>query len=125
MMLERLLILALAGAAGTLLRVGIAAALQRAAPGFPWGTLAVNVLGCLLFGLVWGATEQRSRFSPEVRLYALSGFMGAFTTFSTYMFEFSDLLAQQRTSAALCHLAGQNVVGLGAMVAGLALGRSL
>ena len=54
---------------------------------FPLGTMAVNLLGCLLFGFVWGYLEGRVGLSPQTRTIVLTGFMGAFTTFSTYAFE--------------------------------------
>ena len=55
--------------------------------GFPWGTLAVNVLGCALLGIVLGLVEERNALSPDVRTFLTVGFLGAMTTFSTFIWE--------------------------------------
>lgn len=118
--------LSLAGAAGTLARFGLSGLVQRAAGGtFPWGTATVNALGCFLFGVVWMAAEERLVISGETRLVILSGFMGAFTTFSTFAFETAALLRDAQWIAAGVNFAGQNLLGLALMFAGLAVGRWL
>jgi CrcB protein len=123
---HKLLILAGAGALGTVSRVGLSALLQRVLGlGFPWGTVGVNLLGCFLFGLVWAVFESRLKGVPDVRWFLLAGFMGAFTTFSTYVFEVVALLEKSRWLAAGANLALQNGVGIVALMAGIAIGRSL
>jgi fluoride exporter len=116
--------LAGAGALGTLARYGVGGVVQRALGGaFPWGTLVVNALGCLLFGLVWALAEERLVISGETRVVLLVGFMGAFTTFSTFAFETSAMLRDAEWSFALANLLSQNVLGIACFFAGLALGR--
>jgi CrcB protein len=116
--------LAGAGALGTLARYGVGGVVQRAFGGaFPWGTLVVNALGCLLFGLVWALAEERLVISGETRLVLLVGFMGAFTTFSTFAFETSAMLRDAEWSFALANVLSQNVLGIVCFFAGLALGR--
>lgn len=118
--------LALAGALGTLCRAGLTRVVQRAVGlGFPWGTVTVNVLGSLLFGLAWALTEKRFADAAEIRLYVLTGFMGAFTTFSTFAFDTLALVQEERIGAALGNLALQNLLGVGAVLLGLWLGRAL
>jgi CrcB protein len=59
---------------------------------FPYGTLTVNVLGCLLIGFFAGLADSRNVFGPEVRLFLFIGFLGGFTTFSTFGHETVALL---------------------------------
>jgi CrcB protein len=61
---------------------------------FPTGTLLVNLIGCLLIGLFFGYIEHRHWFSPQVRLFITIGFLGSFTTFSTFAFENIELLRE-------------------------------
>ena len=83
-MWHEILWIALAGALGTLARYGLGGAVQTVlGQNFPWGTLVVNAIGCLLFGLVWTLAEERLLISGHLRFIVLVGFMGAFTTFST------------------------------------------
>lgn len=126
--MHKLLLIALAGGLGSLCRYGLAGAAQRLAATagygfFPWGTFCVNALGCLLFGLAAGALENRLHLAPEVRLVLLTGFMGAFTTFSTFAYEGAALVSQGQHLAALMNILGQNLLGLAMVIAGLALGR--
>lgn len=123
-MLQKHLVLGLAGAAGTLARFWVGGYVQRlAGEAFPLGNFMVNLSGCLLFGLVYALVESRSGLPGEMRLYALTGFMGAYTTFSTYMFESVALLQHGQWLAASVNLVGQTVLGLACIMAGLALGR--
>jgi CrcB protein len=117
--------LGLAGATGTLARFGLVQGMKRLFPAsaLPWGTWTANLLGCFLFGLVWTLAEERSLVSPDFRLYALVGFMGAFTTFSTFAFESVDLFRSGQTLVCLMNIAGQNVLGIAAVLAGMALAR--
>ncbi len=116
--------IAFGGALGTLSRYGLAGLVQRWSGGlFPWGTVAVNLLGSLLFGLIWSAAEQRIQVTPEVRMMILTGFMGAFTTFSTFMFETGQLLREGEFWLALGNLGLQNTMGLLALFLGLAIGK--
>jgi CrcB protein len=124
--LKDLVWLALAGSAGTLLRYGLSGFTQRiCGEKFPWGTLAVNALGCFLFGLVWVMAEDRVLISGRARFLVLTGFMGAFTTFSTFAFETSQLLDDSQWGLALANLAGQIVLGVFCVFLGLAAGRWL
>lgn len=122
----QLFLLALAGAAGTLTRYGLATWIQRwAGPAFPWGTLAVNLVGCLLFGLVVALSEGRALVGPQARLILLTGFMGALTTFSTFAFDTTQLAGHAGWMLALANVAAQNVLGLASLYAGLTLGQRL
>jgi CrcB protein len=124
-MMTKWLLLAVFGALGTIARAELAALVERWVSGaaFPWGTVTVNLVGSLLFGIVWAAAAGHAR-AADVRLAALTGFMGAFTTFSTFMFDTGQLAEASRFGAAAGNLMLQNVAGLVCMAAGLALGRA-
>jgi CrcB protein len=125
-MLMKFLYLSLGGAAGTVSRYWLSGVAQRlSGGGFPLGTFAVNIVGCLLFGAVWGYFENRMLPGSEMRLLALTGFMGAFTTFSTYMFETAELVKFGQYAMALLNVVGQSVAGLVLVLVGIALGRLL
>ena len=105
--------LALAGAGGTLSRYGLGLWVQRLHGGpYPWGTWAINGSGCFLFGFVWSLAEVRGRIQPDTRVLVLAGFTAAFTTFSTYVFETSQMLKSEQWMGALANFAGQNALGL-------------
>ncbi len=122
--MQRILWLAAAGALGTVARAGLTTLVQRGLGlKFPWGTLSVNVLGCFLFGLVWAITEGRARISPELRFVVLVGFMGAFTTFSSYAFDTGMLAQDSRLGAAIGNVVLQNAVGIVCLLVGLSVGK--
>ncbi|WP_029894652.1 fluoride efflux transporter FluC [Desulfohalovibrio reitneri] len=124
--MQNLALIALAGALGTASRYGVSMAAQRlAGPNFPLGTMVVNLFGALAFGLVFGLTEERLGLPAQTKLVVLTGFFGAFTTFSTYMFESLALLRNGQWWLAGMNIGGQTVLGLAAVLAGLRLARLL
>jgi fluoride exporter len=126
MLWQKLVLMAVAGAFGTLARYGLGGLVQEhSGRVFAWGTVVVNLLGCLAFGVIWSALEERWPASGETRAIILVGFMGAFTTFSTFIFETRNLLADAQWLAAIGYFTLHNVGGLVALMAGLALGRLL
>ena len=121
---QRLALLSVAGAVGTLARYGLSNLVQRLSPGeFPWGTLAVNALGCLAFGVVWSLAEERMLVSGATRIVILVGFMGAFTTFSTFAFETGQMLDDSQWVTAAANVLAQNVLGVALVLVGMAVGR--
>jgi len=122
--LEKLIWIGLAGVLGTFARYGLSGVVQRACgPLFPCGTLAVNVLGCFLFGVVWSLAEDRLSISGEMRTLLLIGFMGAFTTFSSFAFETAQMLRNEQWAMAATNILAQNIFGLVALFLGLIAGR--
>src|SRR5436190_754242 len=89
---------------------------------FQLGTFIVNAVGCLCFGLVVGAAEQRVTLTPEARALILVGILGGFTTFSSYVFESAGLIRDGQMAAAIVNIAGQVVGGLAAFWIGTAMG---
>ncbi len=77
------------GFLGALARFGLSGLVHRQLPlaTFPYGTLVVNLLGCLAIGVITGLAESRQLFGPEVRTFALIGLLGGFTTFSSFGYE--------------------------------------
>jgi len=123
-MLQNLVLLALAGALGTLARYGLSGTVQRfLGESFPWGTATVNIAGCFLAGLLWSLCEHRWPVSSEVRTLVFVGFLGAFTTFSTLVLESSNLMRSSEWMYAAMNLAMQIGLGFCALLAGAAIGR--
>lgn len=115
----------LAGAVGALARYAVGTwAGHHVTNTFPAGTFFVNVAGCFFFGVVW-SLAQEERISQDLRLILLAGFAGAFTTFSTYMFDTVQLYGSQSWRGLLLSFLGQLVLGALAMVLGLRLGRNM
>jgi len=112
-MVRQLAAVAIGGAAGAVMRWLMASGVQRMVGGaFPWGTFAVNALGSFLLGFLFVWLIERSTASELVRLAITVGFMGAFTTFSTYSLESVRLLQEGAFSLAFGNIAGQVVVCL-------------
>jgi len=115
----RLLLLMAAGAAGTLCRYGLAGLVQNGLGArFPWGTLVVNLTGCLVAGLLFGLFESRWALSGEARVIVFIGFLGAFTTFSGFMLETSELARDAQWLSAAGNMMLQNGLGAVAMYGG-------
>ena len=124
--MSKILWIALAGGLGTLARYGVTGLFQtRTGNGFPWGTFAVNAAGCLIFGFVLAAADTRLAMSPQARAAVLVGFLGAFTTFSTFISETHGLVLDAGLVLAGANLLGQTLVGFTCLVGGVALGRLL
>ena len=123
-MWQKFLFLGLAGAMGTFARYWLSGVTQRAiTTAFPLGTASVNLVGCLLFGLLWAFLESRLSVSGQMRTVIFLGFFGAFTTFSSFAFETSQLLDDSQWLWAAGNILFQNVVGIAGMIIGLAIGK--
>ncbi|HOF40932.1 MAG TPA: CrcB family protein [Candidatus Hydrogenedentes bacterium] len=119
----KLLFIGFAGAGGALARYALAGLVQKVSGGvFPWGTFVVNIAGCFAFGLIWAITEKRLAFAAESRVYLLTGFLGAFTTFSTFAFETGAMMRDGEYLLATANLGIHNILGICALFIGLALG---
>lgn len=102
------------GFVGAVFRYVLGGLVQGAMPlsAFPWGTVAVNLVGCLLIGVLAGLVELRQLFTPEMRLFTLIGVLGGFTTFSTFGFEAFALLRDTEYLRAITYVGIQVFVGL-------------
>lgn len=113
------------GALGSVLRyvVGLAA-VERFGPGFPWGTLAINVVGSFAIGMVAEFAQTRAfGVSPLVRLFAAVGVLGGFTTFSSFSYEMVTLAGERAIGLSLAYGAGSLILGFAAALGGTILAR--
>lgn len=113
---------ALGAGARHLVNVG---ALRLAGAGFPWGTLAVNVLGCFLMGLLIEAAALRWSMSGEMRAFLATGVLGGFTTFSAFSLDFAVLMERKAQGAALVYAGVSVALSLLALFAGLYVMRAV
>jgi len=124
--LNQTLAIAAGGAIGALMRFwmsnGIYALLGR---GFPYGTLAVNVLGSLLMGFLYILMIERLADSGEWRAFALIGLLGAFTTFSTFSIETLNLFEQADYAKAVANMLISVLACVGAAFVGVMVARQL
>ena len=118
-------LLGLAGACGVLARFGITKALTSEGMTFPWGTVAVNLLGCFLYGLFVAVVHEHLQLhkNHEIAIIALTGFLGALTTFSTYAFDMYVFFEQKAWWPLAGYAVLQNGGGLLLLLAGIWIGR--
>lgn len=118
-----LLYIAIGGAAGALLRYSVSGVTYRYIDGsLPWGTLAVNLIGCFAIGFLWQIFEVVGS-SPQSRAFIFIGILGSFTTFSTFGLESFNLLRDGQVGYALFNIILSNALGLGLVFAGFILSR--
>lgn len=125
-MLDRvpLLLIGLGGFAGAISRYLVDGfVVERTAGSFPWGTLVVNASGTFVLGLLFAMTTERAILPAEIRGPLMIGYLGAYTTFSTYLLETWRLVEGGAWGMALANLGGSVAVGVVAVVAGLTIGR--
>lgn len=119
-----LILIGIGGFVGAVTRYLVDGAIaDRAASSFPLGTLAVNVSGSFALGLLFALSAERSILPADVRGPLLIGFIGAYTTFSTYMLESWRLVEGGAVGMAMLNLAGSVAIGMVAVVVGLTIGR--
>ena len=111
------------GFLGALARYGLSGLVHRQMPGttFPFGTLTVNILGCLVIGILAGLAESRQLFGPEFRMFALIGILGGFTTFSTFGYETIAMIRDKEYLWAAANVGTHVVLGLAMVWLGYAI----
>ena len=121
-----LLLVAAGGAIGASLRHLVNLASTRLlGSGFPWGTMAINLVGWLAMGLFVGVLGRRIDASDALRLFVATGIIGGFTTFSAFSLDFAVLWERDLAAAAIVYAAASVIGSLCAVFAGLALARGL
>lgn len=111
----KLSIIGAGGFVGAVLRFVVSSWVQNRSGSivFPFGTMAVNMTGCLLIGFLTSLVETRSFFTMETRSFILIGLLGAFTTFSTFGQETLNLIRDSRIDLAVINAGSQVVIGVG------------
>jgi CrcB protein len=124
--LTRLVLIAVGAVLGALARYGLSGLVQRRLDSsFPGGTLVVNVVGCVVIGVILYLTEDRPMLRPEARLFLVVGVLGSFTTFSAFGYETFEMLRDGALRLALLNVLAQVVLGLGAVWGGHAVARAI
>jgi CrcB protein len=122
----KLTLIFIAGGIGCLARYGLGIAMQKLALGsLPLATFIINMIGCFLFGIVWSLAEERQMVSQEMKLLLLTGFMGSFTTFSTFAFESNQLLKNSAWAAASSNMLLQVILGVALVQCGMWLAKTI
>lgn len=115
----RVWLVGIGGFAGSIARYLVGGLVQaRAGASFPFGTLAVNALGCLLIGALAQLAEARAFLSPDARAFLVIGVLGGFTTFSAFGHETTSLLLDGERSLAAANCAAHLVLAVGAVWCG-------
>jgi CrcB protein len=118
--LFQLLIIGMGGFVGATLRFIISSHVQQLNKGlfFPWGTLTVNLLGCLIIGFLIQLNESWHPFSNEVKSFILVGLLGSLTTYSTFSNDAFNLLIEHRYMTSMIYMSTQLIFGLFAVFIG-------
>ena len=111
-----LLVVGLGGAVGAILRFLLGQVVPKLGSGFPLATFAVNLLGCLLIGLIVGILGKHGNLEPRLVLFLQTGICGGFTTFSTFSLETLSLIENGKLAVALAYIALSIVLGILALL---------
>ncbi len=117
---------AMGGALGAACRFLLTAAINQI-PHDPWklGTLVVNLAGCFLFGVVWAKADIKMQLETPMAIALMGGFLGSFTTFSTFAFQTAELAKESHYVYAAANLLTHNVLGIAMILVGMALAHGL
>jgi fluoride exporter len=117
---------ALGGAIGATGRYLVAMqTLRFFGPGFPWGTLSVNIAGSLAMGLLAGLFAHRLQVSLEIRMFLMTGILGGFTTFSAFSLDVSVLVARKDYMMSALYIIGSVSLSVAALFIGLRVARMM
>lgn len=118
--------IAIGSALGGVARYAMTAAVNdRIAAAFPFGTMSVNIVGCVLFGVFYQLAMQNGRMSPPMQVMLTTGFCGGFTTFSTFSYESVRLMQEGLWARTIAYVACSVVLGFGAFWGGSSMVRAL
>jgi CrcB protein len=121
-----LLMVALGGGVGAVIRFVVAGTIQSAAwPGYPWGIFVVNITGGLAMGLIVELSALKLSMSPEMRAFLTTGVLGGYTTFSTFSLDSVLLIERGDYASAIVYVIGSAVLSILAVFAGFWIVRAL
>lgn len=124
--MSKTILVGVAGLTGTILRYWLSGFVaRRYGETFPWGTMAVNLAGCLIAGALFHLTEERFLVHPTLRTVLLIGLLGGFTTFSSYGLQTFTLLRDGEFALATFNVVVSNVLAILMVWIGYALVKSL
>lgn len=122
--MQKVLLIGLAGLIGTVGRYALSGVIaRRFGETFPAGTLVVNIVGCFLAGLLFYLLQERNLVNPATRTVVMIGFLGGFTTFSSFGLQTFTLLRDGEFWFATLNIVGSNFLGLLMVWAGYTLGK--
>ncbi|MCW3079484.1 fluoride efflux transporter CrcB [Segetibacter sp.] len=126
-MKTNLILIGLGGALGSILRylTSLYVARHFSTMIFPYGTFAVNVIGCIIIGIIYGMSERFQWLTPTLRLFLVTGFCGGFTTFSAFAYENLQLLQGSNFTGFALYSILSFIVCIAAVYAGLLLVKSI
>lgn len=118
--------IALGGAIGAVARHSVSVLTGSVlGSGFPWGTLTVNIVGSFLMGVLIELSALKLSIGPELRAFLVTGFLGAFTTFSTFSLDVATLYERGNLGLAALYVSVSVVVGISALFGAIALVRGI
>ncbi|MVZ62618.1 fluoride efflux transporter CrcB [Sphingobacterium humi] len=125
-MFKDILIIGIGGAAGSILRYTTGQYISKNYPhAIPFGTLTVNILGCLIIGILIGIFDRHALINPQWKLLLITGFCGGFTTFSTFAAENFQLMQNNQIPQAFLYIALSVILGLMAIWGGLLVAKAI
>ncbi len=124
--MTNILLVMAGGSFGALSRYGVSLlAVKLCGSRFPWGTLAVNLTGCFLIGVAYALAERGSTWmTPSMRVFFVTGYLGALTTFSTFALETTGAAGAEDHVGALLNMAAHNLIGLALVLLGAWVARA-
>jgi fluoride exporter len=123
-MIKNILLVGLGGGVGSIARYLCQRWVSSLYPhSFPWGTFAVNIVGCLLIGILWGISFKSFDSNENFKLLLMVGLCGGFTTFSAFTIEGIGLLRENKMGLFFLYIAGSVIVGLLATFIGMKMAR--
>ena len=88
-----------------------------------WAVMSVNLMGAMLIGLAFEYFATKAELRPEVRAFVITCLLGGFTTFSTYMLDFGNLMTSAKMTEGFLYLLGSLVLGIGFLFIGIKIGK--